>query len=352
MSAVPHSMKAIVYTRYGAPDVLQLRELPMPAPQANEILVRLRATTVTSGDWRVRSLNMPRGFGPFARLAFGLAGPRQPILGTELSGDVVAAGAQVSQFKPGDAVFAFTGGRLGCHVEYKCLAANGAVALKPANLSYEQAAALSFGGATMLDFYRRAGLKGGESVLVNGASGCVGTAAVQLARQLGARVTGVCSAANAELVTALGAQRVLDYTREDFAQPGARYDVIVDTVGTAPYARCAPVLAPAGRLLLVLAPLAELLKAPWHTWRGGHRVIAGPAAERAEYVHQLRALALAGQFVPVIDRSYPFEQMQAAHAYVDQGHKKGNVVVRVGCQHAGGGSGAAGATAPVQPGAA
>jgi NADPH:quinone reductase-like Zn-dependent oxidoreductase len=323
-------MRAVIYTQYGAPDVLQFCELSVPTPKDNEILVKLRATTVTSADWRVRSLSMPRGFGPFGRLAFGVMKPRQPILGTELAGDVIAVGRQVTQFKPGDAVFAYTGARMGCHVEYKCLAADSAVALKPTNLSYAQAAALSFGGATMLDFYRRANLQSGERVLVNGASGAVGTAAVQLARHFGAHVTAVCSKANAAMLQSVGAQRVLDYAAEDFAQPGAAYDVVVDTVGNAPFARSAPVLAPGGRLLLVLADLAGLLTAPWHSMRSGKRVIAGPVAERAEYIHTLRELAQAGAFTPVIDRIYSFDQMRLAHAYVDQGRKRGNVVVRVG----------------------
>ncbi len=322
-------MKAVVYTRYGPPEVLHFRELPTPTPKASELLVRLKATTVTSADWRLRSLSMPSGFGPFARLAFGITGPRQPVLGSELAGDVVAVGPQVSRFKPGDQVFAFTGSRLGCHVEYRCVPADGAVALKPPNLNYEQAAALSFGGATMLDFFRRAELKSGEHVLVNGASGAVGTAAVQLARHFGARVTGVCSKGNAELVMSIGAERVLDYATEDFARIGAAYDVIVDIAGTAPYTRCAPVLAPGGRLLLVLASLSEMLRAPWNCLRRGKRVIAGPAAERVEYVQRLSEIALAGRFVPIIDRSYRFDQIRAAHAYVDQGHKKGNVIIRV-----------------------
>lgn len=322
-------MRAVVYSTYGAPDVLQFREQPTPTPKANEILVRVRATTVTSADWRLRSLSMPRGFGPFARLAFGVTGPRQPILGSELAGDVVAIGAGVTRFRPGDAVFAFTGSRLGCHVEFRCLAEDGAVALMPANLGYEQAAALSFGGSTMLDFYRRASLRSGERVLVNGASGAVGTAAVQLARHFGAHVTGVCSAGNAALVGSIGAERAIDYTREDFARGETTYDVIVDAAGTAGYSRAAPVLARGGRLLLVLADLPGVLRAPWNNLRGHQRVIAGPAAERAEYVHRLREIALAGRFTPVIDRVYPFDEIRAAHAYVDQGRKKGNVVVRV-----------------------
>lgn len=305
-------------------------DLPKPAPGKDELLIRVCATTVSSADWRVRSLSLPTGFGPMARIAFGIRKPRQPILGSELAGEVEAVGSDVTAFKPGDQVFAFPGGRLGCYVEYRCIAANGPVAIKPANLSFEQAAALCFGGATMLDFFRRAALQSGERVLVNGASGSVGTAAVQLAKHFGAHVTGVCSAANVELVRSIGADEAIDYTREDFAQSGQTYDVIVDAAGTAPFSRSARALSRGGRLLLVLAGLPELLKAPWVGMTRTQKVIAGPAAERIEYVHQLAQLAEQGRFTPVIDRCYPFEAMQEAHRYVDSGRKRGNVVVRVG----------------------
>lgn len=299
-------------------------------PGDNELLIRVRATTVSSADWRMRSLEMPRGFGPLGRLAIGIRGPRQSVLGSELAGDVEAVGRAVTSFKVGDQVFAFTGAGLGCHAEYRCVPANGAVALKPSNLSFEQAAALSFGGATMLDYFRRGELRSGERVLVNGASGTVGSAAVQLARHFGAHVTGVCSTANLELVRSIGADEVIDYTQCDFAQSKALFDVIVDTVGTAPFARSGPALSRGGRLLLVLATLPELLKAPWHTLTSGKRVVAGPAAERPEYVRQLGELAVAGRFTPVIDRCYPFENMVEAHRYVDRGHKRGSVVITLG----------------------
>ena len=308
-----------------------MTELPKPVPARDELLIRVCATTVSSADWRLRSLSMPAGFGPMARIAFGIRRPRQPILGSELAGEVEAVGAEVTAFKPGDKVFAFPGGRLGCYTEYRCVAAAGPVAIMPANLSFEQAAALCFGGSTMLDFYRRAALQGGERVLVNGASGAVGTAAVQLAKHFGAHVTGVCSTANVELLRSLGADQVLDYTREDFARSGQTFDVIVDTAGTAPFSRCARALAPGGRLLLVLASLPDLLKAPWVGMTHTQKVIAGPAAERVEYVQRLAQLAAAGRFTPVIDRCYPFDQMREAHRYVDSGRKRGNVVVRVGC---------------------
>ena len=323
-------MKAYTYARYGPPEVLRLTDLPKPVPGPNEILIRVRATTVTSADWRLRSLEMPRGFGMFGRLALGITGPRKPILGSELSGEVEAVGPAVTAFRVGDPVFAFPGVTMGCHAEYKCLPADGGVAPKPANLSFEEAAALSFGGSTMLDFFGRADLRAGERVLVNGASGAVGSAAVQLAKQFGALVTAVCSTANVALVESIGADDVIDYTQQDFARSNAQYDVIVDTVGNAPFARCAPVLPKGGRLLLVLAGLKDVLTAPWITRTSGRKVVAGPATERPEYIRQLGELASAGQFKPVIDQVFPFEEMIEAHRYVDLGRKRGNVVVTVG----------------------
>jgi NADPH:quinone reductase-like Zn-dependent oxidoreductase len=304
-------------------------ELAKPVPADSEILVRIRAATVSSGDWRMRSLEMPAGFGPLGRLVVGMSGPRQPILGSELAGVVEAVGGAVTTFKPGDRVFAFPGLRMGCHAEYRCIAADGPVAAIPANLSDEQAAALCFGGATMLDFFRRADLRSGERVLVNGASGAVGTAAVQLAKHAGAEVTGVCSTANLALVRSIGADHVVDYTQADFAAAGRTYDVIVDAAGTAPFARSAPALAEGGRLLLVLAGLMDMIKAPFAGMTGSKKVIAGPAAERVAYVHALARIAAEGGFTPVIDRCYRFDEMRAAHRHVDGGRKRGSVVVRI-----------------------
>lgn len=320
-------MKAIICEGYGTPDVLRIRERPTPVPADNELLIRVRASTVSSADWRVRSLALPRGFGLLGRPMLGFRAPRQPILGTELAGDVVAAGKAVTAFKLGDRVFAFPGGAMGAYAEYVCLPADGPVARMPSNLDYAQAAALSFGGSTMLDFFRRGALRKGDRVLVNGASGAVGTAAVQLARHVGAHVTGVCSTANLDLVQSIGADRVIDYTTHEFTRSGEAYDVIVDAAGTAPFARSAAVLARGGRLLLVNATLPELLLAPWRTMTGPRRVIAGPAQERTDYLHQLAELAICGAFRPVIDRTYPFGRIVEAHRYVDQGHKRGNVVI-------------------------
>ncbi len=320
-------MKAIVYERYGPPDVLQLKEVEKPTPKDNEVLIKTHATTVTSGDWRVRSLNVPAGFGLIMRLVFGVSRPKQPILGTELAGVVESVGKDVRKFKVGDQVFAFSDAAMGCHAEYKCMPEDGAVALKPANLTYDEAAALSFGGTTALDFFRRGKLQSGERVLVNGASGGVGTAAVQLAKHFGADVTGVCSTANMELVRSLGASHVIDYTQEDFTQNGETYDVIVDTVGTAPFSRSKASLKEGGRLLMVLAGLPDMLQIPWVSMTSSKKVIAGPAARRAEDLRFLAGLAEAGEFKPVIDRRYPFEQIAEAHRYVDTGRKKGNVII-------------------------
>jgi NADPH:quinone reductase-like Zn-dependent oxidoreductase len=323
-------MKAIVYHRYGAADVVSLAEVPKPVPGNNEVLVRIRATTVTSGDWRARSLYMPGGFGPFGRLAFGVFGPRQPILGTEMSGVVEQVGKSVTRFSSGDEVFAFTGGKFGCHAEYRAIAADGLIALKPANLSFEEAAALSFGGTTALPFLRdKADLKAGDKVLVVGASGGVGTAAVQIARALGAEVTGVTSTGNLQLVRSISAYHALDYTAEDFTEGHDTWDIILDTTGTAPYARVERVLRPGGRLVVVLGSLAAVLGIGRPPKSSGKRVIADVAAPTAEHIRTLAALAATGTLKPVIDRSYPLENAAEAHRYVDTGRKRGSVVLTI-----------------------
>lgn len=319
-------MKAYACTKYGPPEVLELRDVPTPTPKEDEVLIKVRATTVSSGDWRVRSGEVPRGFGFLLRLALGWSGPRQSILGTELAGDIEAVGKNVRSFRAGDAVLAFSGASMGCHAEYKVMRESAAVVPKPARLTYDEAATLCFGGATMLDFYRRGKLGRGEEVLVNGASGAVGVAAVQLAKHFGARVTAVCSTGKVELVRSLGADQVIDYRQQDFTQSG-RYDVIVDTAGTAPYARSKVALKDGGRLLLVLGDLPQALAAPWHNATTRHRIVAGPASERPDDVRTLAALAESGELKPVIDRRYPFDRMVDAHRYVDEGHKAGSVVV-------------------------
>jgi NADPH:quinone reductase-like Zn-dependent oxidoreductase len=323
-------MKAITYNTYGPPSVVSLAEVPKPAPKDNEVLIRIRATTVTTGDWRARSLEMPAGFGLLGRLVFGVFGPRKPILGTELAGVVEGVGKAVTRFKVGDEVFAFPGASYGSHAEYRTMAEDGLIALKPANFSFEEAAALSFGGTTALGPLRdRAGIKPGDKVLVVGASGGVGTAAVQIAKHFGAEVTGVCSTANVELVRAIGADKVIDYAKADFAKLGETWDIILDTTGTAPYARCESVLKPGGRLIVVLGSFAQALGIGRPSKASGKKVIAEVSAIRVEDLHYLARLAEAGEFKPVIDRSYPLEHAAEAHAYVDTGRKRGNVVLMV-----------------------
>ena len=323
-------MKAMVYERYGAPDVLELTEVSTPTPKDDEVLIEVRATTVTSGDARLRAMNVPVGFGLLSRLAFGVFGPRRRILGVEVSGVVAAVGKKVTRFEVGAPVFALSGLRMGCHAEYCAIPEGGALATKPANLTFEEAAAMAFGGTTALDFFRRGELKSGEQILVNGASGAVGTAAVQLAKHFGAHVTAVCSTGNVGLVRSLGADAVIDYTREDFEEDGKLYDVIMDTVGTAPFSRSKRSLKKGGRLLLVLAGLPDMLGALWTNMTTDKKVVAGPAGERVEDLRLLAELAEAGKYRPVIDRSYPLERIAEAHAYVDTGRKKGNVVLTVG----------------------
>jgi NADPH:quinone reductase-like Zn-dependent oxidoreductase len=322
-------MKAAVVQRYGPPDVVTIERLPRPIPGPDDLLIRVRATTVSSADWRIRSGSMPYGFGFAGKLAFGFGAPRQPILGSELAGDIVAIGAAVRNFAIGDAVVAFRGAKLGAHAEYCCVNANAVVVPKPAALSYITAAALAFGGTTALDFFRRATLRAGERVLINGASGAVGSAMVQLAVAAGADVTAVCSTANLELMQQLGASRVIDYSQVDFATEGIRYEVIADTIGNAPYPRVRDALAARGRLLLVLATLPEMLRAPWVNTRSTHRIIAGPASERVEDLRTLVTRAADGRFVPMIDSCFALDRIAEAHARVETGRKRGNVVVEM-----------------------
>ncbi len=322
-------MQAVLYKKYGPPDGLQLFEVNKPAPERGEVLIKVDVTTVSSGDWRVSSLNVPHGFKLLTRLALGWSGPRQPILGTEFAGVVEAVGADGGQFKAGDAVFGFTDMAMGCHAQYLCMPQSGALALKPAHLSDAQAAALSFGGTTALSFFKRGQLQRGDQLLINGASGAVGTAAVQLAKHFGAEVTAVCSTANLALVKSLGASHVIDYTQQDFTKNGQTYDAIMDTAGTAPFSRCEASLKEGGCLLMVLADLPSMLKIPWIELTRRKKLIAGPATGRAEDIRLLAELAEKGQFMPVIDRSYPLAQIAEAYRYVATGRKQGNVVIRV-----------------------
>ena len=322
-------MKAITYDRFGPPDVLRVTEIPKPEPKADEILIKVHATTVTSGDWRARTKNVPGGFALIAPLVFGFSKPRQPILGSQLSGHIEAVGRDVCNFKVGDRVFAYTGVKLGCYVEYKCLPQNSAIAHTPEGLRDDQAAALPFGGATALVFLRKGKVKAGDDLLVNGASGLVGSAAVQLANQFGARVTAVCSTNNLDLVKSLSPDSVIDYTKQDFTTTGMKYDLIVDTAGTAPFERSRSALKPHGRLLEIVGTLSEILKMPWVALTSDKRIIAGPVSGTGEDLRFLAGLAASGQCIPLIDRSFRFEQMADAHRYLEAGHKRGNIIITI-----------------------
>lgn len=321
-------MKAAVYDRYGPPEVVYIKKVPTPQPKDNEVLVRIHATTVNSGDWRVRSLEVPTGFGLIMRLAMGVFAPRNKILGMEFSGVVEAIGKDVTKFQVGDAVF--SGAEFGGHAEYRAVPEDGPIAPKPENLSFEEAAALCFGGVTALHFVRNgAKVQPGESVLVNGASGATGIAAVQIAKHLGAEVTAVCSGANAELVRSFGADHFIDYTQEDFTQSGKTYDVIVDTAGTAPWSVCKNALRPQGRLAVIAGSLWGMIQAPLVSKKGGKSVIPGVAAANAENVAEIANLAAEGVLKPHIEQVYPFDDIVKAHQHVDSRRKKGSVVVSV-----------------------
>lgn len=324
-------MKAIVYERYGPPEVLHIKEVEAPVPGEKEILIRVHASTVSTGDVNVRGFTfVPRGFRLLSRLMFGLRQPKKRILGVELSGEVDAVGRDVTLFKKGDPVFGIDGTGLGAYAEYKCMSENGGLVSKPANLSYAEAAAIPNGVLTALTFLRNMGkVQKGQKLLIVGASGSVGSAAVQLAKYFGADVTGVCSTVNTDMVRSLGADRVIDYTREDFTRNGQRYDIIMDTVGKTSFSDCKNSLTEKGLYLAVAGGLREMLQMAWTSMVGGRKVLAGVSSERKEDLAFIKDLVEAGRLKPVIDRCYPLEQIVEAHRYVDQGHKKGNVVVTV-----------------------
>jgi NADPH:quinone reductase-like Zn-dependent oxidoreductase len=331
-------MKAIVYTKYGPPEVLQLKEVEKPTPKDNEVLIRIYATTVTAEDcaFRKAGLSMPPTLQHMgARFVTGLTRPKKTILGTQLAGEIEAVGKDVKQFREGDPVFAATGAGLGTYAEYICLPEEGALTMKPANMTYEEAAAVPSGALTALPFLRDKGsIQSGQKVLVNGASGSVGTYAVQLADYFGAEVTAVCSTTNLELVKSLGADRAIDYTKEDFTKGDETYDIIFDTVGMSSFSRCKSSLVQRGVYLTTVPTLAILLQMLWTSKIGSKRAMIAftglrPPSEKAKDLDFLKGLIEAGKLRPVIDRRYPLEQTAEAHRYVDKGHKKGNVVITV-----------------------
>lgn len=322
-------MKAVVCTKYGPPDVLELREVEKPTPGDNEVLVKIFATTVTSGDMRMRSFKVPPLFWLPFRMFLGLRGPRKAIMGSDLAGEIESAGKDVTVFKKGDQVFGTTGG-FGANAEYVCLSEDAVLTTKPSNMTYEEAAPVFFGGHTALHFLRKGDIQSGQKVLIYGASGAIGTFAVQLARYFGAEVTGVCSTPNLELVKSLGADKVIDYTKEDFTKNGETYDVIFDTVGKSPFSGCVRSLKENGRYLrAVHLTLSTIVRGLWINLTSSKKVIGGVATEHKEDLIFLKELVEAGKIKPVIDRTYPLEQTAKAHRYVETGHKKGNVVITV-----------------------
>ena len=323
-------MKAALCTRYGPPEVLQIGEVDTPIPKDNEVRIKIHATTVTSGDVRMRKFDVPPLFWIPFRLAVGVTKLRKPILGFSLAGKIESAGKDVKRFNVGDKVFGSVGFSGGTYAEFKCLPETAVLTLLPDSISYDQAAAIMFGGATSLHFLRKADIQKGQRVLVYGASGSLGTAAVQLANHFGAEVTGVCSTANVELVRSLGADHVIDYKKEDFTEVGETYDVIYDTVGYSPYSWCVRSLKKGGYYLrAVNMTLPTVIRGYWTKLAKGRKVVGGVASEKVEDVEFIKELILNGELTPVIDRTYQLEKIAEAHAYVEKGHKKGNVVITI-----------------------
>lgn len=317
-------MKAAVYTQYGPPEVLKVKQVDKPIPKKNELLLRIRATAVNSGDWRLRKAD------PFAvRFIFGLLSPKINILGSVFSGEVESVGEDVKHFKVGDLVFGHTDMSFGSYAEYKCVPENGSIALKPANISHNEAAVIPFGGVTALHFIKKAMIKPGQKVLVVGASGAVGSAAVQLAKSFGADVTGVCSTANIDLVKSIGANKVIDYTQEDFTKNGVTYDVIFDAVKAISVYRSIKSLKKNGIMILSAAGISEMLQGLWISMTSNKKVMTGVISHKAADIIFLKELIERDKFKAIIDKTYSLEQIAEAHAYVEKGHKKGNVAIEV-----------------------
>lgn len=328
-------MKAIVYERYGPPEVLRSEDMEKPVPKENEILIRVRATTVNYGDLTARNFaaikpgefNMPAPLWLPARLSFGLRKPRNKILGSEFSGEVVAVGNNVTAYKPGDSVFGYRGQRMGCYAEYLCVAEKSMLDVKPAGLSHEAAVCLPYGGIMAMGLLEKVDIKKGDSVMVIGASGGIGSRAVQLAGHFGATVTGVAGTPRLDYVKSLGAVRVIDYSRENPTDGGEAYDLVFDILGRYSFSRVKRILKPGGRYLLASFKTGKLLRMLISTFIGDKKVICALASEKREYLVRIRELAEAGKLRTTIGRTFPLEQAAAAHRYVESGRKKGPVVL-------------------------
>ena len=330
-------MKAIVYTRYGPPEVLELKEVEKPAPKDHEVLIRVHATSVNFGDLLARNFkeispgkfSMPLFFWFFAKMYFGFTKPKITILGSEFAGEIESTGKDVKSFKQGDQVFGYLGQTMGAYAEYLCMPEDGCVAIKPANMTYEEAAVVPYGTIMALNLLRKMNIQSGQKVLVNGASGGIGSAAVQIAKYFGAEVTGVCSTPRLEFVKSLGADKVIDYTKEDFTQSGETYDLIFDILGKSSFSGCKSSLKQNGRYLLASFKMKQLFQMLWTSMIGSKRVICALAIDKQEDLILIKELIEAGKIKSVIDRCYPLEQTAEAHRYIEKGHKKASVVIIV-----------------------
>ena len=322
-------MKAIVCTKWGPPEVLQFKEVPKPIPKDNEILIKIHATTVTAGDCEMRRLEFPLWLQLLARAGFGFRGPRKEIIGQELAGEIEEVGKDVKLFKKGDKVFGSPGFHFGTYAEYDCLPEKAVVAIKPTNMTYEEAACVPLGGLEALHFLRKANIESGEKVLINGAGGSIGTAGIQLAKYYGAFVSAVDSTGKLDMLRSIGADSVIDYTKEDFTKNGQTYDVIFDIVGKSSFSDSIASLNENGRYLLANPKLSHKVRGQQVSRKGGKKVISDYTFQKPEDLIFLKELIEAGKIRSVIDRSYPLEQIPEAHRYVEAGGKKGNVVITV-----------------------
>ena len=333
-------MKAVVYERYGSPDVLHLAEIEKPTPKDNEILIKIFARSVGYGDLVARNFrsitprefNMPSFLWVPARLALGLRKPRSRILGSDLAGEVEAVGKDVTRFKVGDQVYGYLGQNFGANAEYVCMRENGSVTRKPANMSYEEATTVPYGAMMALNLLKKANIRPGQKVLINGASGSIGSYALQLAKHYGAEVTGVCGTRRVEMVKALGAGHVIDYTQEDFTQNGQQYDVIFDVLGRSTFPRAKKSLTEHGLILYASFKLPHLLHMLRTSRSSGKKVICAFSGEGFEYLDTIRELVEAGAITTVVDRTFPLEQTAEAHRYAESGQRTGHVVITSGAQ--------------------
>ena len=334
-------MNAVILTKFGPPEILHLQQVDKPDPKDNEILIRIHATSVNFGDTMARNFkaitprqfNMPYLFWLIAKITFGLKQPKVTVLGSEFAGEIDVVGRDVKRFKPGDQVFGYRGESMGAYAEYLCMPANSVVAIKPSNMTYEEAAVVPYGALMALPLLRKVNIRPGQKVLINGASGWIGSAAVQIAKHLGADVTGVCSTPKVEFVRSLGADKVIDYTKEDFTQNGETYDLIFDILGKSSISRCKSSLKPNGIHLFASFKMKQLVQMLWTSRSGGKKVICALAPGSVEDLVSVKELIEAGKIRAIIDQRYPLEQIVEAHRYVEQGHKKGYVVITVGITH-------------------